>query len=181
MQGEALAKGDITPEQHFTQPPPVIPRRHWLNGWKNWDWTPSTYASIVTTIQDREYVRKESNRLFPEDKGRIVTIFLLNFFKRYVEYDFTASLEDQLDQVSAGGSDYLELLSNSGAISRRRFRKHLNCGLPRCWMCWMTPWRTTLSPARGWKRSAHLSKMWKRHTAPKIIAHRRVCGMWQLP
>ena len=70
---------------------------------------PSTYASIVTTIQDREYVRKESNRLFPEDKGRIVTIFLLNFFKRYVEYDFTASLEDQLDQVSAGGSDYLEL------------------------------------------------------------------------
>ena len=83
---------------------------------------PSTYASIVTTIQDREYVRKESNRLFPEDKGRIVTIFLLNFFKRYVEYDFTASLEDQLDQVSAGGSDYLELLSKfwrdfSAAIS----------------------------------------------------------------
>ena len=123
MQGEALAKGDITPEQHFTQPPPryteatLVKRMEELGIGR-----PSTYASIVTTIQDREYVRKESNRLFPEDKGRIVTIFLLNFFKRYVEYDFTASLEDQLDQVSAGGSDYLELLSKfwrdfSAAIS----------------------------------------------------------------
>ena len=112
MQGEALAKGDITAEQHFTQPPPryteatLVKRMEELGIGR-----PSTYASIVTTIQDREYVRKESNRLYPEDKGRIVTIFLLNFFKRYVEYDFTASLEDQLDQVSAGGSDYLELLS----------------------------------------------------------------------
>jgi DNA topoisomerase-1 len=112
MQGEALAKGDITPEQHFTQPPPryteatLVKRMEELGIGR-----PSTYASIVTTIQDREYVRNESNRLYPEDKGRIVTIFLLNFFKRYVEYDFTASLEDQLDQVSAGGSDYLELLS----------------------------------------------------------------------
>ena len=123
MQGEALTKGDITPEQHFTQPPPryteatLVKRMEELGIGR-----PSTYASIVTTIQDREYVRKESNRLFPEDKGRIVTIFLLNFFKRYVEYDFTASLEDQLDQVSAGGSDYLELLSKfwrdfSAAIS----------------------------------------------------------------
>jgi DNA topoisomerase-1 len=123
MQGEALAKGDITPEQHFTQPPPryteatLVKRMEELGIGR-----PSTYASIVSTIQDREYVRKESNRLFPEDKGRIVTIFLLNFFKRYVEYDFTASLEDQLDQVSAGGSDYLELLSKfwrdfSAAIS----------------------------------------------------------------
>ncbi len=123
MQGEALAKGDITPEQHFTQPPPryteatLVKRMEELGIGR-----PSTYASIVTTIQDREYVRKESNRLFPEDKGRIVTMFLLNFFKRYVEYDFTASLEDQLDLVSAGGSDYLELLSKfwrdfSAAIS----------------------------------------------------------------
>jgi len=123
MQGEVLAKGDITPEQHFTQPPPryteatLVKRMEELGIGR-----PSTYASIVTTIQDREYVRKESNRLFPEDKGRIVTIFLLNFFKRYVEYDFTASLEDQLDLVSAGGSDYLELLSKfwrdfSAAIS----------------------------------------------------------------
>ena len=71
---------------------------------------PSTYASIVTTIQDREYVRKDKNRLIPEDKGRIVTIFLLNFFKRYVEYDFTASLENQLDDVSAGQGNYKDVL-----------------------------------------------------------------------
>lgn len=63
---------------------------------------PSTYASILTTIVDREYVRKDKNRLFPEDKGRLVTAFLSNFFKRYVEYDFTADLETELDDVSAG-------------------------------------------------------------------------------
>src|SRR6056300_200336 len=111
-QSDKLAKRNVTPEQHFTQPPPryteatLVKRMEELGIGR-----PSTYASVITTIQDREYVRKESNRLFPEDKGRIVTIFLLNFFRRYVEYDFTASLEDQLDQVSAGGSDYLELLS----------------------------------------------------------------------
>jgi DNA topoisomerase-1 len=65
---------------------------------------------VITTIQDREYVRKDKNRLFPEDKGRIVTIFLLNFFRTYVGYEFTANLEEQLDDVSAGDRDYKELL-----------------------------------------------------------------------
>jgi DNA topoisomerase I len=72
---------------------------------------PSTYASIVTTIQDREYVRKDKNRLIPEDKGRLVTAFLSNFFRKYVEYDFTADLEGQLDDVSAGERDYKEVLA----------------------------------------------------------------------
>ena len=71
---------------------------------------PSTYASIVTTIQDREYVRKDKNRLFPEDKGRLVTAFLTNYFRKYVGYDYTASLEEQLDHVSAGEADYKKLL-----------------------------------------------------------------------
>ncbi|MBN7784616.1 type I DNA topoisomerase [Ponticoccus gilvus] len=98
--------------QSFTQPPPryteatLVKRMEELGIGR-----PSTYASVITTIQDREYVRKEQNRLFPEDKGRIVTIFLLNFFKRYVEYDFTAGLEDELDQVSAGAFDYKDLLA----------------------------------------------------------------------
>lgn len=110
-QGEKADKRAVTPEQHFTQPPPryteatLVKRMEELGIGR-----PSTYASIVTTIQERDYVRKEQNRLIPEDKGRIVTIFLLNFFKRYVEYDFTASLEDQLDHVSAGEADYKELL-----------------------------------------------------------------------
>jgi DNA topoisomerase I len=83
---------------------------------------PSTYASVITTIQDREYVRKDKNRLFPEDKGRIVTVFLLNFFRQYVGYDFTADLESRLDDVSAGQRNYKELLAQfwrdfSAAIS----------------------------------------------------------------
>ena len=111
MQGDALIKQSITPTQHFTQPPPrfteatLVKRMEELGIGR-----PSTYASIVTTIQDREYVRKEQNRLFPEDKGRIVTIFLLNFFRRYVGFDFTAGLEDQLDHVSAGKTNYKEVL-----------------------------------------------------------------------
>jgi DNA topoisomerase I len=66
---------------------------------------------VLTTIVDREYVRKDKNRLFPEDKGRLVTAFLTNFFRRYVEYDFTADLESQLDDVSAGERDYKEVLA----------------------------------------------------------------------
>ena len=111
-QGENVEKLSIDPEQHFTQPPPryteasLVKRMEELGIGR-----PSTYANIVTTIQDREYVRKEKNRLLPEDKGRIVTIFLLNFFKRYVEFDFTAGLDNQLDAVSAGKGNYKELLS----------------------------------------------------------------------
>lgn len=71
---------------------------------------PSTYASIVTTIQDRDYVRKEQNRLIPEDKGRLVTIFLLKYFPRYVSYDFTANLEGELDDISSGERAYREVL-----------------------------------------------------------------------
>ncbi|WP_171173567.1 type I DNA topoisomerase [Ruegeria sp. HKCCD8929] len=97
--------------QHHTQPPPryteatLVKRMEELGIGR-----PSTYASIVTTIQDREYVRKDKNRLIPEEKGRIVTIFLLNFFRQYVGYEFTANLEEQLDDVSAGDRDYKDLL-----------------------------------------------------------------------
>ncbi|MBK8439833.1 MAG: type I DNA topoisomerase [Rhodobacter sp.] len=112
MQGERTEKGAITPDQHFTQPPPryteatLVKRMEELGIGR-----PSTYASILTTIVDREYVRKDKNRLFPEDKGRLVTAFLANFFHRYVEYDFTADLESQLDDVSAGERDYKEVLA----------------------------------------------------------------------
>ncbi|KUJ80454.1 DNA topoisomerase I [Ruegeria marisrubri] len=98
--------------QHHTQPPPryteatLVKRMEELGIGR-----PSTYASIVTTIQDRGYVRKDKNRLIPEEKGRIVTIFLLNFFRQYVGYEFTAKLEEQLDEVSAGSRDYKDLLS----------------------------------------------------------------------
>ncbi|THD82153.1 type I DNA topoisomerase [Aliigemmobacter aestuarii] len=112
MQGEAAEKRGVLPEQHFTQPPPryteatLVKRMEELGIGR-----PSTYASIISTIQDREYVRKDKNRLIPEDKGRLVTAFLANFFRRYVEYDFTADLEAQLDDVSAGERDYKEVLA----------------------------------------------------------------------
>ena len=112
MQGEPAAKRQVTPDQHFTQAPPryteatLVKRMEELGIGR-----PSTYASIIGTIQDREYVRKDKNRLIPEDKGRLVTAFLTNFFRRYVEYDFTADLESQLDDVSAGERDYKEVLS----------------------------------------------------------------------
>ncbi|MDP5347547.1 MAG: DNA topoisomerase, partial [Paracoccaceae bacterium] len=112
MQGEKADKRAVTPGQHFTQAPPryteatLVKRMEELGIGR-----PSTYASVITTIQDREYVRKDKNRLFPEDKGRIVTVFLMNFFRKYVEYDFTADLENQLDEVSAGDLDYKDVLA----------------------------------------------------------------------
>lgn len=112
MQGEPAQKGAITPEQHFTQPPPryteatLVKRMEELGIGR-----PSTYASILTTIVDRGYVRKDKNRLIPEDTGRLVTAFLSNYFRRYVEYDFTADLETELDDISAGDRPYRDVLA----------------------------------------------------------------------
>jgi len=109
--------------QSFTQPPPRYTEATLVKKMEELGiGRPSTYASVIGTIQDREYVRKEQNRLIPEDKGRIVTIFLLNFFRTYVGYEFTAELENELDEVSAGEMDYKALLGKfwrdfSAAIS----------------------------------------------------------------
>jgi DNA topoisomerase-1 len=111
MQGEAAAKNTVSPEQHFTQPPPryteatLVKRMEELGIGR-----PSTYASIVTTIQDRGYVRKEKNRLIPEDKGRLVTAFLVNYFRKYVGYEFTANLEEELDDITNGSRDWQDVL-----------------------------------------------------------------------
>ena len=101
----------VAARQHFTQPPPryteatLVKRMEELGIGR-----PSTYASIVTTIQDREYVRKDQSRLIPEDKGRLVTVFLTKYFPRYVSYDFTADLENELDEISAGDLVWREVL-----------------------------------------------------------------------
>ncbi|MDG1008377.1 MAG: type I DNA topoisomerase [Amylibacter sp.] len=111
-QGEEMTKRSIAPDQHHTQPPPryteatLVKRMEELGIGR-----PSTYASIVTTIQTREYVRKENNRLFPEDKGRLVIAFLENYFRQYVGYNFTAQLEEELDDISGGREDYKAVLS----------------------------------------------------------------------
>ncbi len=99
--GEALTKRSITANQHFTEPPPryseasLVKRLEELGIGR-----PSTYASILQVLKDRKYVRLDKKRLHPEDRGRIVVSFLESFFTKYVEYDFTAGLEEQLDQIS---------------------------------------------------------------------------------
>ncbi len=100
-------------DQHFTEPPPRYSEASLVKKMEELGiGRPSTYASILERLRDRAYVRMEKQRFIPEDQGRIVTIFLEEFFKKYVEYDFTAELENQLDQVSAGDLDWKVLLRN---------------------------------------------------------------------
>src|SRR5580692_5077381 len=109
--GEKLAKRSIAADQHFTEPPPryseasLVKRLEELGIGR-----PSTYASILQVLKDRKYVRLDKKRLVPEDRGRIVVSFLESFFARYVEYDFTAGLEDKLDRVSNNEVAWRELL-----------------------------------------------------------------------
>ena len=110
-QGDGVKTGDVTPAQHFTQPPPryseasLIKRLEELGIGR-----PSTYTSILQTLEDRAYVKIEKKRLIPEDRGRIVTVFLTNFFERYVQYGFTADLEEKLDDISGGRADWKQVL-----------------------------------------------------------------------
>jgi DNA topoisomerase-1 len=109
--GERLESVSVTPEQHFTQPPPrfteasLVKRLEELGIGR-----PSTYATILSVLQDRKYVRLESKRFAPEDRGRLVTAFLESFFERYVAYGFTAEMEEKLDDVSGGRIDWKTVL-----------------------------------------------------------------------
>lgn len=102
-EGEDLTLKAVTPNQHFTQAPPRYSEASLVKKMEELGiGRPSTYASIIQTLQTRGYVRLESKQFHPEDRGRIVTAFLLNFFNKYVEYGFTADLEEQLDDISGG-------------------------------------------------------------------------------
>ncbi|MDI1282142.1 type I DNA topoisomerase [Brevundimonas sp.] len=101
----------VRADQHFTEPPPRFSEATLVKKLEELGiGRPSTYASILTTLRDREYVRTDKNRFYPEDKGRLVTAFLEQFFAKWVEYDFTAALETRLDEVSAGKLDWKVLL-----------------------------------------------------------------------
>jgi DNA topoisomerase I len=101
--GDSIGVQDIKPVQHFTEPPPRYSEASLTKKLEELGiGRPSTYVSILTTLKDRGYIRIDKKRLIPEDKGRVVTAFLESFFSRYVEYDFTADLEAQLDQISNG-------------------------------------------------------------------------------
>jgi DNA topoisomerase-1 len=110
-EGEALGLRTLTPLQHFTQPPPRFTEASLVKKMEELGiGRPSTYASILQVLKDREYVRLEKGRFIPEERGRLVTAFLISFFERYVEYDFTAGLEEQLDEVSAGQQNWKAVL-----------------------------------------------------------------------
>jgi DNA topoisomerase-1 len=107
QEGQSVERKSITPEQHFTQPPAryteasIIKKLEELGIGR-----PSTYANIIKVLQDRSYVRIDKKRFYCEDRGRIVTAFLHNFFERYVEYDFTAQMETQLDDIADGNQKW---------------------------------------------------------------------------
>jgi DNA topoisomerase-1 len=115
--GDRLQRDDaptspaITATQHFTEPPPRYTEATLVKKMEELGiGRPSTYAATLATLRDREYVSVDKKRLVPSDKGRLVTAFLQSFFERWVEYDFTASLEEELDKISAGELDWREVL-----------------------------------------------------------------------
>ncbi|GAB4553675.1 MAG: type I DNA topoisomerase [Geothermobacteraceae bacterium] len=110
-EGEALKLHQLLPEQHFTQPPPRFTEASLVKTLEeNGIGRPSTYASIIQTLVNRKYVRLEKRTFFPEDTGRVVSDLLSNHFSRYVDYDFTARMEEKLDAISRGEQPWREVL-----------------------------------------------------------------------
>ncbi len=112
IEGEKLDLEEINKNQHFTMPPPRYTEASLVKKLEELGiGRPSTYASIIKVLQDRDYVVLDKKRFNPHDRGRIVSIFLEKYFNQYVEYDFTADLENQLDEISDGKLDWKEVLS----------------------------------------------------------------------
>ena len=110
-EGDATKLVDIKPEQHFTQPPPRYSEATLVKALEEMGiGRPSTYASIMQVLRDRNYVSMESRRFVPGDRGRVVTTFLTKFFTQYVDYDFTANLEEELDAIASGHVNWKEML-----------------------------------------------------------------------
>jgi DNA topoisomerase-1 len=120
--GETVAKDRIVPTQHTTEPPPRYTEASLIRKLEELGiGRPSTYTAILKTLEDREYVSIDKRRLVPEAKGRLLSAFLESFFERYVEYDFTASLEEKLDEISDGKLAWKDVLRDfwrdfSGAV-----------------------------------------------------------------
>ena len=108
---EILQTHSVNSEQHFTKPPPRYTEASLVKKMEELGiGRPSTYASIISVLQERDYVRLDKHRFTPEDRGRVVTAFLSGFFQKYIEYDFTADLEDRLDRVAKGQMDWKHVL-----------------------------------------------------------------------
>ena len=126
-EGETVEAEKIEAKQHFTEPPPRYTEASLIKKLEELGiGRPSTYTAILSTLRDREYVRMEKKRLVPEDRGRLVTAFLESFFPRYVQYDFTASLEEKLDRVAAGEENWKHLLREFWTEFRETVEKTAN-------------------------------------------------------
>jgi len=111
--GETCLLDDIRADQHFTEPPPRYTEASLVKALEEYGiGRPSTYATIISTLQQREYVTLEKKRFYPTDVGRVVSKFLTEHFTQYVDYDFTARLEDELDAVSRGEKDWVPLMES---------------------------------------------------------------------
>ncbi len=112
-EGDVISLDELRPEQHFTEPPPRFTEASLVKTLEEYGiGRPSTYASIIATLKNREYVEMDSKRFIPTDIGRIVNGFLTDHFTQYVDYDFTARLEDDLDAVSLGEKEWVPLLDD---------------------------------------------------------------------
>ncbi|MEM8663493.1 MAG: DNA topoisomerase, partial [Pseudomonadota bacterium] len=119
--GESLTRKKVTPSQHFTEPPPRYTEATLIKKMEELGiGRPSTYTATLATLEDREYVTIDKKRLIPGSKGRIVTAFLMSFFERYVEYGFTADLEQKLDAISDGRMDWRTVLAEFWADFSRQ-------------------------------------------------------------
>ncbi len=112
-ENELLDLAEFKADQHFTDPPPRFTEASLVKTLEEYGiGRPSTYASIISTLKNREYVEMDGKRFIPTDIGRIVSTFLVNHFTQYVDYDFTANLEDELDEISRGEREWVPLLDN---------------------------------------------------------------------
>src|SRR5690606_29937693 len=110
-EGETITLNKIHSDQHFTEPPPRFSEASLVKALEEYGiGRPSTYASIISTLQYREYVEMDNRRFIPTEVGKIVNTFLTSHFTQYVDYDFTARLEDELDAVSRGEKDWVPLM-----------------------------------------------------------------------
>ncbi len=112
-EGESLTTLDVLAEQHFTEPPPRFSEASLVKKLEELGiGRPSTYATILSVLQERSYVKLVSKRFIPEDRGRIVTAFLENYFNQYVQYDYTANLENKLDDITNGQVQWKQVLGD---------------------------------------------------------------------
>ena len=127
-EGRPIILNDISADQHFTEPPPRYGEASLVKSLEEHGiGRPSTYASIISTLQNREYVTLNNKRYYPSDVGRIVNKFLTEHFTKYVDYDFTANLEDELDAVSRGEKDWIPLMHEFWKPSFNYPRKRSQC------------------------------------------------------